>query len=72
MLKTANEKLDLYKKLDKEIPKIQEKQKSLLDEISKFNTQKASDEAFISENTKRVTSLKANLILKVPTVLKIS
>lgn len=61
LLKTANEKLDLYKKLDKEIPKIQEKQKSLLDEISKFNTQKASDEAFISENTKRVTSIKSEL-----------
>lgn len=61
LLKTANEKLDLYKKLDKEIPKIQEKQKSLLDEISKLNTQKASDEAFISENTKRVTSIKSEL-----------
>ena len=61
LLKTANEKLDLYKKLDKEIPKIQEKQKSLLDEISMFNTQKASDEAFISENTKRVTSIKSEL-----------
>lgn len=61
LLKTANEKLDLYKKLDKEIPKIQEKQKSLLDEISTLNTQKASDEAFISENTKRVTSIKSEL-----------
>lgn len=61
LLKTANEKLNLYKKLDKEIPKIQEKQKSLLDEISKFNTQKASNEAFISENTKRVTSIKSEL-----------
>lgn len=61
LLKTANEKLNLYKKLDKEIPKIQEKQKSLLDEISKLNTQKASDEAFISENTKRVTSIKSEL-----------
>lgn len=61
LLKTANEKLDLYKKLDKEIPKIQEKQKSLSDEISKLNTQKASDEAFISENTKRVTSIKSEL-----------
>lgn len=61
LLKTANEKLSLYKKLDKEIPKIQEKQKSLSDEISKFNTQKASDEAFISENTKRVTSIKSEL-----------
>lgn len=64
LLKTANEKLDLYKKLDKEIPKIQEKQKSLLDEISKLNTQKASDEAFISENTKRVTSIKSELDLE--------
>ena len=61
LLKTANEKLDLYKKLDKEIPKIQEKQKSLSDEISTLNTQKASDEAFISENTKRVTSIKSEL-----------
>ena len=61
LLKTANEKLNLYQKLDKEIPKIQEKQKSLSDEISKFNTQKASDEAFISENTKRVTSIKSEL-----------
>lgn len=61
LLKTANEKLSLYKKLDKEIPKIQEKQKSLLDEISTLNTQKASDEAFISENTKRVTSIKSEL-----------
>lgn len=61
LLKTANEKLNLYKKLDKEIPKIQEKQKSLSDEISKLNTQKASDEAFISENTKRVTSIKSEL-----------
>ena len=61
LLKTANEKLNLYKKLDKEIPKIQEKQKSLLDEISNLNTQKASDEAFISENTKRVTSIKSEL-----------
>lgn len=61
LLKTANEKLNLYKKLDKEIPKIQEKQKSLLDEISTLNTQKASDEAFISENTKRVTSIKSEL-----------
>lgn len=61
LLKTANEKLDLYQKLDKEIPKIQEKQKSLSDEISKLNTQKASDEAFISENTKRVTSIKSEL-----------
>lgn len=61
LLKTANEKLNLYQKLDKEIPKIQEKQKSLLDEISKLNTQKASDEAFISENTKRVTSIKSEL-----------
>lgn len=61
LLKTANEKLDLYKKLDKEIPKIQEKQKSLSDEISTLNTQKASDEAFISENTKRVTYIKSEL-----------
>lgn len=61
LLKTANEKLDLYQKLDKEIPKIQEKQKSLSEEISKLNTQKASDEAFISENTKRVTSIKSEL-----------
>lgn len=61
LLKTANEKFDLYKKLDKGIPKIQEKQKSLSDEISKLNTQKASDEAFISENTKRVTSIKSEL-----------
>ena len=61
LLKTANEKLDLYKKLDKEIPEIQEKQKSLSDEISTLNTQKASDEAFISENTKRVTSIKSEL-----------
>ena len=60
-LKTANEKLNLYKKLDKEIPEIQEKQKSLSDEISKLNTQKASDEAFISENAKRVTSIKSEL-----------
>lgn len=61
LLKTANEKLNLYQKLDKEIPKIKEKQKSLSDEISKLNTQKASDEAFISENTKRVTSIKSEL-----------
>lgn len=61
LLKTANEKLNLYQKLDKEIPKIQEKQKSLSDEISKLNTQKASDEAFISENTKRATSIKSEL-----------
>lgn len=61
LLKTANEKLSLYQKLDKEIPKIQEKQKSLSDEISTLNTQKASDEAFISENTKRVTSIKSEL-----------
>lgn len=61
LLKTANEKLDLYQKLDKEIPKIQEKQKSLSEKISKLNTQKASDEAFISENTKRVTSIKSEL-----------
>lgn len=61
LLKTANEKLSLYQKLDKEIPKIQEKQKSLSDEISKLNTQKASDEAFISENTKRATSIKSEL-----------
>lgn len=61
LLKTANEKLSLYKKLDKEIPKIQEKQKSLSDEISTLNTKKASDEAFISENTKRVTSIKSEL-----------
>lgn len=64
MLKTANEKLNLYQKLDKEIPKIQEKQKSLSDEISTLNTQKASDEAFISENTKRVTSIKSELDFK--------
>ena len=61
LLKTANEKFHLYQKLDKEIPKIQEKQKSLSDEISTLNTQKASDEAFISENTKRVTSIKSEL-----------
>ncbi len=61
LLKTANEKLNLYQKLDKEIPKIQEKQKSLSDEISTLNTQKVSDEAFISENTKRVTSIKSEL-----------
>ena len=61
LLKTANEMLNLYQKLDKEIPKIQEKQKSLSDEISTLNTQKASDEAFISENTKRVTSIKSEL-----------
>lgn len=61
LLKTANEKLNLYQKLDMEIPKIQEKQKSLLDEISTLNTQKASDEAFISENSKRVTSIKSEL-----------
>lgn len=61
LLKTANEKLNLYQKLDKEIPKIQEKQKSFSDEISTLNTQKASDEAFISENTKRVTSIKSEL-----------
>lgn len=60
-LKTANEKLNLYQKLDNEIPKIQEKQKSLSDEISTLNTQKASDEAFISENTKRVISIKSEL-----------
>lgn len=60
-LKTANEKLNLYKKLDNEIPKIQEKQKSLSDEISTLNTKKASDEAFISENTKRVISIKSEL-----------
>lgn len=64
LLKTANEKLNLYQKLDKEIPKIQEKQKSISDEISKLNTQKASDEAFISENTKRVTSIKSELDFK--------
>lgn len=64
LLKTANEKLNLYQKLDKEIPKIQEKQKSLSDEISTLNTQKASDEAFISENTKRVTSIKSELDFK--------
>ena len=64
LLKTANEKLSLYKKLDKEIPKIQEKQKSLSDEISTLNTQKASDEAFISENTKRVTSIKSELVFE--------
>lgn len=61
LLKTANEKLNLYQKLDKEIPEIQEKQKSLSDEISTLNTQKASDEAFISENTKRVISIKSEL-----------
>lgn len=61
LLKTANEKLNLYQKLDKEIPEIQEKQKSLSDEISTLNTQKASDEAFISENTKRITSIKSEL-----------
>lgn len=60
-LKTANEKLNLYQKLDNEIPKIQEKQKSISDEISMLNTQKASDEAFISENTKRVISIKSEL-----------
>ena len=64
LLKTANEKLNLYQKLDKEITKIQEKQKSLSDEISTLNTQKASDEAFISENTKRVTSIKSELDFK--------
>ena len=64
LLKTANEKLNLYQKLDKEIPKIQEKQKSLSDEISTLNTQTASDEAFISENTKRVTSIKSELDFK--------
>lgn len=61
LLKTANEKLNLYQKLDNEIPKIQEKQKSISDEISTLNTQKASDEAFISENTKRVISIKSEL-----------
>lgn len=61
LLKTANEKLNLYQKLDMEIPKIQEKQKSFSDEISTLNTQKASDEAFISENSKRVTSIKSEL-----------
>lgn len=61
LLKTANEKLNLYQKLDKEIPKIQETQKSISDEISTLNTQKASDEAFISENTKRVISIKSEL-----------
>lgn len=61
LLKTANEKLNLYKKLDNKIPKIQEKQKSISDEISTLNTQKASDEAFISENTKRVISIKSEL-----------
>lgn len=61
LLKTANEKLNLYQKLDNEIPKIQEKQKSLSDEISTLNSQKASDEAFISENTKRVISIKSEL-----------
>lgn len=61
LLKTENEKLNLYQKLDNEIPKIQEKQKSLSDEISTLNTQKASDEAFISENTKRVISIKSEL-----------
>ena len=61
LLKKANEKLNLYQKLDNEIPKIQEKQKSISDEISTLNTQKASDEAFISENTKRVISIKSEL-----------
>lgn len=61
LLKTANEKLNLYQKLDNEIPKIQEKQKNISDEISTLNTQKASDEAFISENTKRVISIKSEL-----------
>lgn len=60
-LKTANENYVLYQKLDNEIPKIQEKQKSISDEISTLNTQKASDEAFISENTKRVISIKSEL-----------
>ena len=60
-LKKANENLAIYQKLDKEIPKLGEKQKSLSDEISALNTQKASDEAFISENTKRLTSLKNEL-----------
>ena len=63
-LKTANEKLNLYQKLDNEIPKIQETQKSLSDEISTLNTKKASDEAFISENTKRVISIKSELDFK--------
>ncbi len=61
LLKTANENYVLYQKLDNEIPKIQEKQKSISDEISTLNTQKASDEAFISENTKRVISIKSEL-----------
>lgn len=61
LLKTANEKLNLYQKLDNEIPKIQEKQKNISDEISTLNTKKASDEAFISENTKRVISIKSEL-----------
>ncbi len=60
-LKTANENYVLYQKLDNEIPKIQEKQKNISDEISTLNTQKASDEAFISENTKRVISIKSEL-----------
>lgn len=61
LLKTANENYVLYRKLDNEIPKIQEKQKSLSDEISTLNTKKVSDEAFISENTKRVISIKSEL-----------
>ena len=61
LLKTANENYVLYQKLDNEIPKIQEKQKNISDEISTLNTQKASDEAFISENTKRVISIKSEL-----------
>ena len=61
LLKTANEKLDLYKKLDKEIPKIQEKQNLFLDEISSSIPKRQVMEAFISENTKRVTSIKSEL-----------
>lgn len=60
-LEKANENLAVYQKLDSEIPKLSERQKSLLDEISKLKTKKASDEAFISENTKRLTSLKSEL-----------
>ena len=60
-LEKANENLAVYQKLDEEIPKLREKQKSLSDEISTLNTQKASDKSALKENTKRLTSLKSEL-----------
>lgn len=60
-LEKAKENFALYQKLDEAIPKLREKQKLLLSEISQLGVQIAEDKTSVVENTKRLASLKSEL-----------